>query len=130
MKNGQQSQLKKNISFGHDDIYKDRRRVNELVDDLFAITNMLISEQEKNIELQKQNKWLRETGKVILDYHKWWWRFLPLSWQRKKRDSRLLAKGLFDREAYLGSYPDVDSSGQDPLRHYLYHGLTENRHYN
>lgn len=130
VKNGQQSPLKGNASFILDDIYKDRRRVNDLVDDLVAITNLLISEQKKNYDLEKQNKWLRESGKIILDYRKWWWQFLPLSWQRRKRDQRLREKGLFDKDAYVNRYPDVDASGQDPLRHYLYHGLAENRHYN
>ncbi len=109
------------------DIQIDSDNITRLLDEIVLLTNMLVEEQNKSSELIKQNNWLRESGKAILDYHKWWWRFLPLSWQRKKRDQRLLEKGLFDRDAYISSYPDVIASGQDPLRHYLYHGIVESR---
>ena len=35
--------------------------------------------------------------------------------------------GLFDSSWYLDNYPDVAKSGQDPLIHYLSHGIFENR---
>lgn len=34
---------------------------------------------------------------------------------------------LFDPQFYLGNYPDVASAGADPYRHYLRHGVEENR---
>ncbi|MFC3698558.1 methyltransferase domain-containing protein [Sphingobium xenophagum] len=104
-------------------------RINQHVKELVMLGNMLASEQDRLLEFEKQNAWLRETGKVILDYRRWWWRFIPSSWQRKRRDRHLLKKGLFDAEAYVNKYPDVITSGQDPLRHYFYHGVAENRQY-
>ena len=40
---------------------------------------------------------------------------------------QLKEKGVFDAPAYLSANPDVASSTQDALRHYLRHGLTEGR---
>lgn len=104
-------------------------RINQHVKELVMLGNMLASEQDRLQELERQNTWLRETGKIILDYRRWWWRFIPLSWQKKRRDRHLLKKGLFDAEGYVNRYPDVITSGQDPLRHYFYHGIAENRQY-
>jgi hypothetical protein len=109
------------------DIQRENDNITRLLDEIVLLTNMLVEEQNKSSALLKQNNWLRESGKSILDYYRWWWRFMPLSWQRKKRDQRLLEKGLFDKVAYTNNYPDVIASGQDPLRHYLYHGIVESR---
>ncbi len=50
---------------------------------------------------------------------------------RLARDVELIAgSGLFDREWYLRTYPDVASSGEDPLIHYLQHGVAEGRNPN
>lgn len=35
----------------------------------------------------------------------------------------LMKTGLFDREAYVGRYPDVAKSGLDPLHHYMRYGI-------
>lgn len=37
------------------------------------------------------------------------------------------ATGLFDADWYLGANPDVAAAGVDPLRHYVTHGIAENR---
>lgn len=34
---------------------------------------------------------------------------------------------IFDEEWYLSQYPDVQQHGLDPLRHWVFHGLSENR---
>jgi len=107
---------------------KDKIDIIRMTDELAVLANMLVEQQDKVAELEKRNTWLRETGKTALDYHRWWWRFIPLSWQRKSRDKLLLSKGLFDREAYVRDYPDVITSSEDPLRHYFYHGIFEDRH--
>jgi hypothetical protein len=39
----------------------------------------------------------------------------------------LKVAGLFDGEAYLEANPDVRAEGQDPLQHYVNHGMRENR---
>lgn len=38
--------------------------------------------------------------------------------------------GLFDTNYYLGSYPDIQASGQDPLKHFCSHGWKEERNPN
>jgi hypothetical protein len=38
-----------------------------------------------------------------------------------------MERGLFDEAAYLAANPDVAADGADPLRHYLEHGIGENR---
>ncbi|KPF85190.1 hypothetical protein IP70_13485 [alpha proteobacterium AAP38] len=39
----------------------------------------------------------------------------------------IAASGLFDGEWYLRTYPDVAAAGIDPARHYVCHGVWENR---
>lgn len=50
---------------------------------------------------------------------------------RRLRQTRLLRAlretGLFDPAFYLQANPDVAAGGTDPWRHYLHHGLAENR---
>ncbi len=38
-----------------------------------------------------------------------------------------MKSGLFDRDYYLATYPDVANSKIDPIRHYLDHGAREMR---
>ena len=45
---------------------------------------------------------------------------------RKSPIYRLIA-GFFDKEYYLTQYPDVKSSGIDPIKHYMDHGHKEGR---
>src|SRR5215211_5205929 len=51
--------------------------------------------------------------------------FQKLAQSRNKKI--VLKSGLFDREWYLGEYPDVARQGSDPLVHYLQHGAFEGR---
>ena len=97
--------------------------------EIALLSDMVAEEQDRVIELERKNAWLREAGSLLLERGKWWWRFMPRSWQRRKRDARLLRRNLFDAEAYANRYPDVVASGQDPLRHFIHHGIAENRHY-
>jgi O-antigen biosynthesis protein len=61
------------------------------------------------------------------------WRFLqPFRWisgelQRRSYRRLILGSGLFDRNWYLKNYPDVRSSGVDPVLHYLKFGAMEGR---
>lgn len=72
----------------------------------------------------KQAQWLQQVHAVVTSYPRWW-TLLPAGVQGKWRYRRL--RRLFDAEAYLNRYPDVLSSGMDPLRHYILHGMAENR---
>jgi SAM-dependent methyltransferase len=106
-----------------------RSQLEECRDDIAKLSDMLAEAQDQVADLERQNVWLREAGLFLLSRDKWWWRFMPRGWQRKKRDDRLRSRGLFDSEVYENRYPDVASTGQDSFRHYLYHGVTENRRY-
>ncbi|MBV2186329.1 MAG: glycoside hydrolase family 99-like domain-containing protein [Rhizobium sp.] len=50
---------------------------------------------------------------------------------RLKHEAELIsASGLFSPEWYLQAYPDVAEAGEDPLIHYLQHGVAERRNPN
>jgi len=106
-----------------------RQAVWEARAELALISNLLVDAQDRIGLLESQNAWLRATGGAITERGKWWWSFMPRRWQVRKRDRRLLRRGLFDREAYERRYPDVVASGLDPLRHYMLHGIAENRQF-
>lgn len=106
-----------------------RAQLDECWQDSASLGTMLAAAQDRIADLERQNEWLREAGRFLLAPGKWWWRFLPASWQRQKRDQRLVRRGLFDSSGYLAAYPDVSASGQEPFLHYLYHGIAENRRY-
>jgi hypothetical protein len=56
----------------------------------------------------------------------WWTPLLPGS--RSARLERQLAQaGVFDAEQYLLRYPDVAEGLLPPLKHYLRHGMDEER---
>ncbi len=71
--------------------------------------------QQKRTSLPE---WISATGKV-----QWY--------DREVASSRVgwavLESGLFDPEWYLRRYPDLTEAGVDPLRHFLAHGLQEDR---
>lgn len=104
-------------------------RLDECQDELAALGDLLASAQDRIAELERQNGWLRDAGCFLLERGKWWWRFMPLSWQQQKRDRRLHMRELFNSETYARRYPDVALSGQDPFRHYIHHGIAENRRF-
>lgn len=74
----------------------------------------------------QHNEWLRKVSVVMLGYPRWW-ALMPKQWRLRREQRLLLRKGLFDAEGYLARYSDVLSSGMDPLRHYILHGMDENR---
>jgi len=71
-------------------------------------------------------EWLQKVNTVITGYPIWW-SAMPKRWRDKWQRGRLLRRGLFDADTYLARYPDVSTSGIDPLRHYIIHGINENR---
>jgi len=111
------------------ELAESKSRLEECRDDIAKLSDMLAESQDQVADLERQNLWLREAGLFLLSRGKWWWRFMPRRWQRRKRDDRLRNRGLFDSAVYENRYPDVASTGQDSFRHYLYHGVTENRRY-
>ncbi len=73
-----------------------------------------------------KSEWLRQIS-VTLATQPRWWSLLPTTWRRKREHRRLQRRELFDAQAYLERYPDVGAAGFDPLRHYILHGIFENR---
>ena len=54
----------------------------------------------------------------------------PEEWTNDTPNACLLALNrskIFDKEAYLKRYPDVQESNIDPIKHYLQYGINENR---
>ncbi|MCC4288863.1 HAD-IA family hydrolase [Vreelandella aquamarina] len=45
-------------------------------------------------------------------------------------EALIAASGLFDTNYYLGSYPDIAASGQEPIKHFCNHGWKEDRNPN
>lgn len=112
-----------------DDLSETRSRLEECRDEIATLSDMMAGAQDQIADLERQNEWLRQSGSFLLERGKWWWRFMPRAWQRRQRDARLLRRGLFDATGYANRYPDVSSAGQDPFRHFIHHGIAENRHY-
>lgn len=71
-------------------------------------------------------RWLEDVA-VVLAAEPWWWGLVPAGWHRSLRDRKLHEMGLFDAGEYLKINKDVESSGMDPLVHYVRHGIKENR---
>ena len=85
--------------------------------------------------LEREKQVLRETDKVAKFrelYHALatpprWWAVLPRARRTRLEHRRLRRLGLFDAESYLRNNPDVAQSEMDPVRHYLLHGIDEDR---
>ncbi len=91
------------------------------------ILSSLLQEREADADRNaRQVEWLQNVNGVVTNYPHWW-SLMPKQWRQKKQRQRLLRRGLFDADSYMKRYPDVSSSGMDPLRHYILHGLRENR---
>lgn len=91
------------------------------------ILSSLLQEREAEADRSsRQVEWLQKVNAVVTNYPSWW-SFMPRQWREEKQRQRLLRRGLFDAKSYLKRYPDVSTSGMDPLRHYILHGIGENR---
>ena len=83
--------------------------------------------QAKIERVTGQAEWLRAIARFLLEQQKSWWFALPKSQLERTRARALQQTGLFDSDSYLARYPDVGGSGQEPIRHYLAHGIEESR---
>ena len=100
------------------------QRLHQCHVDIAAITRLLEQSEQANQSHRDRIAWLVTVSLVLLEKPLLWY-FLPPPVQRRLIHRRLVKKGLFNGEAYLVRYPDVRQSGQDPLRHYLRHGMNE-----
>lgn len=100
----------------------DQDRVREVT----LLSHLLRIEEERNEELADRLAWSSAVHECLLEQPRWW-PILSPGQRRERQLRRLKAAGLFDYQAYLKRYPDVQESGIDPLSHYLSHGLREGR---
>lgn len=90
------------------------------------LSRMVLEKDHAYASEVDKSEWLRQIS-VALATQPRWWSLLPTTWRRKREHRRLQRRELFDAQAYLERYPDVGAAGFDPLRHYILHGIFENR---
>lgn len=94
--------------------------------DVPHLSQMLKEKEEVADQNARHAEWLKQVNAVVTGYPLWW-AFVPKNLREKWQNGRLLRRGLFDADSYLARYPDVSSSGINPLRHYIIHGINERR---
>lgn len=95
--------------------------------ELARTTKALLLEEECSEEEKRASAQLLGILRTIMTDAPWWWYLMPKSWRGKRVASRLARQGLFDAEAYAAQFPDVSAGGQEPLRHFVFHGFEELR---
>lgn len=78
------------------------------------------------IDQANKREWLSQVYFLLAEMP-FWLGLLPATMRQKFRLKKLLKAGLFDGNKYLELYPDVAGEGMDPLRHYILHGIDEDR---
>lgn len=102
-------------------------RATSLGDEL-AVMSLRLEEAGTAIaEMRTINAWLRRIVRFLLEHGRRRWALMPRDWRRARRERSLRRNGLFDADAYRRDYPDVSGSEQDPLRHFVVHGMDEGR---
>lgn len=81
------------------------------------------AESDRN---RKAMQWLRALH-IAMAGRPSWWSLLPAPSRREREYAMLRNLGLFDERAYLARYGDVAAQGEDPLDHYVTHGMYEGR---
>ncbi|MBJ7441641.1 MAG: hypothetical protein JHD35_21850 [Sphingopyxis sp.] len=105
---------------------KERSDSAERGNEVRMLSNLLREKEADADHRAAQLEWLQKVSAVVTGYPRWW-ALAPRHWREKWQRGRLSRRGLFDAEAYVSRYPDVGSSDLDPLRHYIIHGMGENR---
>lgn len=92
--------------------------------ELASLANSLLLAEDKLSQSQEALNWFLEVIRVTSG-NPWWWKLMAAKWRRQREFRRLALLGLFDAQAYLARYPDVQEAGLDPLHHYMSHGIRE-----
>lgn len=103
-------------------------RFNEL-----AAMARLLAEKESMAQFSEERvEWLRQMSIVFMKGavkgRKRYMSLTPAAIRYSRDMLELKKAGVFDSAAYLQAHPDVAASGQDPLLHYLMHGISEGRY--
>ncbi|WP_159588041.1 sulfotransferase family protein [Chelativorans xinjiangense] len=98
------------------------RRLQERFSEIATLTQLLRVKEE-------QAEWLRQVASTLIGDSRSGRLagLLPGPLALALRKIQLKRRGLFDGQAYLRAHPDVARDRVDPLRHYLSHGIREER---
>lgn len=94
--------------------------------EMAAVTQLLRDSEQEVARVGDSIHWLRQMYTVIMRRPRWWF-FLSRKTELQRLRRRAERRGLFDSDAYLAKNPDVATSGVDPLKHYITHGIAESR---
>jgi hypothetical protein len=103
------------------------RELADRYSELANVTKALLVEEERAHDQEQTADKLLRILRVLMRDNPWWWALMPNAWQRKRLSRRLAREQLFDAGAYAKQFPDVIAAGQEPLRHYIFHGIDELR---
>lgn len=102
------------------------RHLSERFSEVAALTQALTQVVGQSARWKQQAEWVAMLTQA-LSGHPAWWNLLPAKLRRKQQLRFLQKRGIFDGDAYLSRNPDVAEAGQDPLHHYIFHGMGEGR---
>lgn len=112
------------------DITAEKTRLEEDLarrDSEISTVSKLLHSSELAEQRQKNDvDWLVSLNLLFMCRPTWWFILLPQI-QRRLVHGRARRRKLFDAKRYAARYPDVVKSGQDPLVHYVRHGMWEGR---
>lgn len=102
------------------------RKLSARFDELARLTAIISDEASRADAAESEMQWLRDVRQLEEGFPTWW-QLMPKRWRQRWANQRYLHAGLFDAYAYIELYPDVDKARMDPVRHYVIHGISENR---
>ena len=95
-------------------------------DETTALSRLVLEAQRlTESECEKTRRVLELHDAILAQPH--WWFLMPHSYRSRLRYARLSRLGVFDAESYLSKNPDVAAAGEDPVHHYIHHGIGEDR---
>ena len=109
-------------------------RIAERFSELAVMTGLLGERENAARAAEERVAWLQEVSGTLLQgsgsnsLKGRLAALLPARARLRKQKERLKEAGIFDPDAYLAANPDVAEAGMDPLRHYIEHGIAEQRH--
>lgn len=83
--------------------------------------------EDENARKDRQLDWMRRLFQFLERNESGWQAILPPRLRRARKMQTLQRNAFFDGDAYLDRHPDVAAAGENPLRHYVLHGMAEGR---
>jgi SAM-dependent methyltransferase len=102
------------------------RRWSDHFHETAALSKMLLEREQLALKQANNLQRVREIHQA-LEGRPRWWALLPSSRRSQLEQRKLHRLGLFDGQGYLLANPDVAAAGEDPVHHYIFHGLDEQR---